>query len=239
MAQTLKSSCYAVIPARSGSKGIPGKNIKLLNGKPLISYTIEKLLVAGCFEKVIVSSDSEEILEIGRSAGAESYLREDPEESNDVIMPDIPTISCLQSIPMSERPEFSFMVQCTSPLVKAETYLAAYNVLLTKQNTTVFAAHNAHVCLWEEVKESDGTNKWSPINHPFHERIGRQFIKHKQVNEFGAFYGFKTSSFIKAKHRFFSKAFPIILSSDETIDIDSLEDWEFTEFKMGKGKNED
>jgi len=238
MSKTLKSSCYAVIPARNGSKGIPGKNIKLLNGKPLISHTIEKLLVAGCFEKVIVSSDSEEILEVGRLAGAESHLREDPEESNDIIMPDVPTISYLQSIPMSERPEFSFMVQCTCPLVKAETYLAAYNALLTKQNTTVFAAHNAHVFLWEEVKESDGTNKWRPINHPFHERIGRQFIKHKQVNEIGAFYGFKTSSFIRAKHRFFSKAFPILLSSDEIIDIDTFEDWEFTEYKMRKGKNE-
>ena len=76
MSQTLKSSCYAVIPARSGSKGIPGKNIKLLNGKPLINYTIEKLFAAGCFEKVIVSSDSEEILDVGRSAGAESHLRQ-------------------------------------------------------------------------------------------------------------------------------------------------------------------
>ncbi len=65
MSQTLKSSCYVVISARCGSKDIPGKNIKLLNGKPLICHTIKKLLVADCFEKVIVSSDSEEILEIG------------------------------------------------------------------------------------------------------------------------------------------------------------------------------
>jgi CMP-N-acetylneuraminic acid synthetase len=238
MTQTIKPSCYAVIPARGGSKGVPGKNIKLLNGKPLINHTIEKLLAAGCFEKVIVSSDSEEILRIGRLAGAESYLREDPEESNDVIMPDVPTISYLQSIPMSERPEFSFMVQCTSPLVKAETYLAAYKALLINQNTTVFAATNAHVFLWEEVKESYGTNKWWPINHLFHERIGRQFVKHKQVNELGAFYGFKTSSFIKANYRFFSKAFPILLSGEETIDIDTHEDWEFTEFKLRKNKNE-
>ena len=74
-----------------------------------------------------------------------------------------------------------------------------------------------------------------PINHPFHERIGRQFAKHQQVNELGAFYGFRTSSFIKAKHRFFSKALPILLGNEEVIDIDTYDDWALAEFKLKKG----
>lgn len=65
-----------IIPARSGSKGIPGKNIKLLGEKPLIAYSIESALNSNCAGKVIVDTDSEEIAQIAVSCGAEvPYLR--------------------------------------------------------------------------------------------------------------------------------------------------------------------
>ena len=230
---TKENICFAIIPARGGSKGVPGKNVKLLEGKPLIQYTVDSLQDAGCFERIIVTSDSEEILSVADKLGVNTHLRINPDESNDVVMPDVPTISCLESIPMAERPKFSFMLQCTSPFVKAETYLNAYQKLVQNPDSTVFAAHVAHYFLWEESTTNQGT--WLPINHPFHERIGRQFVKTKQVNELGAFYGFDTNSFIKARHRFFSKALPVILSSDEVIDIDTFEDWALAEFKIKRG----
>lgn len=226
--------CCAVIPARGGSKGIPGKNIKLLNGKPLLQYTVDSLVKAGCFDQIIVTSDSHEILSVASGLGVDTHLRLVADESNDVVMPDIPTISCLESIPVNIRPEFAFMIQCTSPLVKAKTYGDSYKALLENPNATVFAAHVAHVFLWQESSLPGEKNTWLPINHPFNERVGRQFAKHRQVNELGAFYGFKTSSFIKAKHRFFSEALPVILSDDEVIDIDTHEDWTLAEFKLRK-----
>ena len=65
-----------IIPARSGSKGIPGKNIKLLGNKPLIAYSIESALNSGCAGKIIVDTDSEEIAKIATKCGAEvPYLR--------------------------------------------------------------------------------------------------------------------------------------------------------------------
>ncbi len=67
----------AVIPARSGSKRIPRKNIKPLQGKPMIAYTIEAALQSGVFEKVVVSTDDLEIADIARHYGAEvPFLRE-------------------------------------------------------------------------------------------------------------------------------------------------------------------
>jgi N-acylneuraminate cytidylyltransferase/CMP-N,N'-diacetyllegionaminic acid synthase len=60
----------AIIPARGGSKGIPGKNIKLLGGKPLIVYTIEAALESRWISEVIVSTDSEEIARVAREYGA-------------------------------------------------------------------------------------------------------------------------------------------------------------------------
>ena len=65
----------AFIPARGGSKGIPNKNIKLFNGKPLIEWTINSALKSKLISKVIVSSDSQKILSISKKLGAETVLR--------------------------------------------------------------------------------------------------------------------------------------------------------------------
>ena len=67
----------AIIPARSGSKGLKDKNIKELNGKPLMAYTIEAALESGIFDCVHVSTDSEKYAEIGRQFGADvPFLRD-------------------------------------------------------------------------------------------------------------------------------------------------------------------
>ncbi len=66
----------ALIPARGGSKGIPGKNIKKMNGKPLIAYTIQASLKSSLIDRTIVSTDDEEIAQISRDFGAETpFLR--------------------------------------------------------------------------------------------------------------------------------------------------------------------
>ena len=220
---------------QGSSKGIRDKNIKLLNGKPLIEYSIDSLRDSNCFDKIIVTSDSEKILSIARDCGAEVHLRLNPEESNDIIMPDIPTISCLKEFALKETPEFAFMVQCTSPFIRPRSFKNALNLLLNNPEATVFAAIEAHINLWKETDIGLNKGTWMPVNHPFHERIGRQFVKNKQVNEIGAFYGFRTSSFIEARHRFFSYALPVFVEEDEVDDIDTLEEWLLAEYKINKG----
>ncbi len=64
-------SCIALIPARSGSKRIPGKNLRLLNGHPLIAYSIVSAIKSNIFSRVLVSTDSEEIIQVSRKYGAE------------------------------------------------------------------------------------------------------------------------------------------------------------------------
>lgn len=82
----------AVIPARGGSKGVPQKNIRLLNGRPLIEYTIEAAKQSCLFEKIIVSTDSEQIAAVAVLAGAEvPFLRPqeisgDNASSDDVVL---------------------------------------------------------------------------------------------------------------------------------------------------------
>ena len=75
-----------LIPARGGSKGIPRKNLALLDGRPLISWTIESALMSGIFDRVIVSTDDSEIAEVARREGAEVPFLRPAEFSGDVAL---------------------------------------------------------------------------------------------------------------------------------------------------------
>lgn len=79
----MKKEILALIPARGGSKGLPGKNIRLLNNKPLIAHTIEAALKSKYITRVIVATDSEEISEVARKYGAETPFRRPAEVSGD------------------------------------------------------------------------------------------------------------------------------------------------------------
>jgi len=72
-----------IIPARGGSKRIPRKNIKPFNGKPMIAYSIEAALESGCFARVAVSTDDEEIAAVARQYGAETPFVRPPELADD------------------------------------------------------------------------------------------------------------------------------------------------------------
>ena len=233
----LIDKCWAVIPARGGSSGVIGKNIKPLNNKPLLGYSIETLQSTKLFEKVVVTSDSAEILAVAEEFGAETYMRTKASESNNVTMPDVPTASYLESIPIKFRPKFCFMVQCTAPFIKPDTIIRAFNELRCRENATVFAAHLANSFLWQRENENDADSRWLPINHPFYERVGRQFSKFEQVHETGAFYGFPVEPLLNARYRFFSNAYPILIHGDEIIDINDLMDWHFAEFNILRRKN--
>ena len=77
----------------------------------------------------MVTSDSAEILAVAEEFGAETYMRTKASESNNVTMPDVPTASYLESIPIKFRPKFCFMVQCTAPFIKPDTIIRAFNEL--------------------------------------------------------------------------------------------------------------
>ncbi len=102
----------AVIPARGGSKGLPGKNIKSICGKPLIAWSIEAALDAKEIDRVVVSTDSEEIADVARNFGADVLMR--PEE---LATDEATTIAVLENIAGEVQDADTFIVlQPTSPL---------------------------------------------------------------------------------------------------------------------------
>jgi len=117
-----QNKILAVIPARGGSKGLPGKNIKKLNGKPLIVYTIEAGLQSKYQMRIIVSTDDEKIAEISRSYGAEvPFLR--PEGLAKDKTPTLPVLQhAIRFLNTKENyfPDIILLLQPTSPLRKAK-----------------------------------------------------------------------------------------------------------------------
>ncbi len=108
----------AIIPARSGSKGLPHKNVKTLCGKPLIAWTIEKALKSKFLDRVILSTDSRKYEEIGLEFGAESPFLRPAELASDIASPEDVVEHLLEYYRKSLNEEFEYIVllEPTSPL---------------------------------------------------------------------------------------------------------------------------
>jgi CMP-N,N'-diacetyllegionaminic acid synthase len=116
-----------LIPARGGSKGIPGKNLTPLAGKPLIAHTIEAALAAAALTRTVVSTDSSEIARVARAQGAEvPFLRPAKLAADDTPMRDV----VLHGLGALDRCDVLVLLQPTSPLRRAEHVDEAVGLLL-------------------------------------------------------------------------------------------------------------
>ncbi len=115
-----RAAVVAVIPARSGSKGVPGKNVKLLAGRPLIAWTIEAALAARTIDRVIVSTDGEEIAAVACAHGAE-VVRRPPELATDEATTESALLHVLDTLAAAGEPDPDYVVtlEPTSPLRSA------------------------------------------------------------------------------------------------------------------------
>jgi CMP-N,N'-diacetyllegionaminic acid synthase len=127
-------SAVALIPARQGSKRVPGKNVRVVNGHPMLAYTIAPAIESGVFERVIVSTDSEEIAAIARHYGAEvPFLR--PAEFATDTSPDIEWLEhLLREMKRQERTWDCFsLLRPTSPFRTADTIRRAWTLFTAQQ----------------------------------------------------------------------------------------------------------
>ncbi|MDK2070103.1 pseudaminic acid cytidylyltransferase [Aliarcobacter butzleri] len=232
------TKCVAIIPARGGSKRIPKKNIKNFHGKPLIAYSIEVALKSKLFDKVVVSTDDEEIAKIAKEFGAEvPFLR--PKELSDDFTGTGAVINHAINFlkQQGENIDFVCTIYATAPLLQEKYLIKAY----------------------EKIKDSNAKNAFSCTSMPFpiqrtfkitsNERCKmfwpENFLKRSQdleeaFQDAGQFYW--TNLNIKSDEITFGKdSIPIILPRYLVQDIDTLEDWQRAEFMyeaIQKDKND-
>lgn len=156
--QKLKS--LAIILARSGSKGLYDKNIRLLNGKPLIAYTIDAALDSGIFDRVMVSTDSEKYAEIVKKYGAEVPFLRSKENSDDTASSWDVVKEVLQRYLEDFKIQFSdfCLLQPTSPLRTEEDIISGYNLYKQKRAGAVTSVCECeHPPVWSMVLPEDGS----------------------------------------------------------------------------------
>ncbi len=228
-----------VIPARGGSKGIPKKNIKDLDGKPLIAYTIEpakRAISAGVLDRCIVSTDSEEIASAAQKYGADipfmrpDYLAEDTAKSVDVILH---ALSFLEE--KGEHYDAVITLQPTSPM---RTYEDLIGGIIQFDNNDA----DSLIAVYEDVK-ANGFNYYRMDNrhfriaeHPEHNTgIRRQDMKPMYVRN-GALYISDVTLLKSTKHIIGNIPLLYIMPKERSIDVDTIQDFEYIEWLMSKDK---
>lgn len=222
----------AIIPARSGSKGLPGKNIKLLNGKPLIAYTIEAALQAEHIDRVIVSTDDMRIASIAIEYGAEipflrpTELAKDTTLSIDVYRYTIKRLEEDFGIAISEI----VILQPTSPL-RSSQHIDEAIFLFKERNahSVISYCEEHHPIVWHKRLTQD---------QKFVNIFDDVILKNRQAEQ--PTYYPNGAIYILKKHlletdRYYSEhSYAYIMNRNVSIDIDTIEDFEYCEFLMSK-----
>jgi len=181
----------AIIPARGGSKGIPGKNIKELCGKPLITYIIETALKVEELDRVIVSTEDKEIAEVAKKCGAEvPFMR--PEGLARDETPTLPVLQhAVKYIEENENymPDIVVLLYATSPLLKAERVSEALEMLKEGEFDSVLSVEEDKGHYWIE---KDGKHARLYPKDPKNRQFEKPLLK-----ENGAIYVYKRDVLMK------------------------------------------
>lgn len=225
----------AIIPARGGSKSIPGKNIKSLKGRPLIEYIAKAALGSKFIDRVFLSTENKEIKDIGLKIGLEvPFMR-----SEDLARDDTPTLPVIQEMVklLEEKniynPDIIVTLQATSPLCTSDHIDEALSIFMKDQDADSLLSveevpHNMNpysvMKLVNKKYLEDFIEQENPIlrrqdKKTFYARNGAIYITKRNLLNYGLFGG----------KILFSE-----MSRSESIDIDDLEDWQNIENKLNK-----
>ena len=222
----------AIIPARGGSKGIHRKNLKLLNGKPLVSYSIDSAKNSKCINRIIVSTDDEEISKVSIKFGAEVILR--PKKlSGDKAASEQALLHALDYLAKQEnyKPDYIIFMQCTTPLITGEDIDETYAELITNNADVSHIVTPFHGFVWKLNKDKAGVG----INHDIRKRLRRQDLE-KQYLETGALYVMNAEGFIRERNRFFGKITFHSIPLERSIEIDNMIDFKLAELHSNRKK---
>ena len=213
----------AIIPARSGSKGLKDKNIKPLNGKPLLSYTVQSALESGLFETVMVSTDSESYAEIATRCGAEvPFLRSEDLSSDHASSWDVVREVLSNYQKMGKKYDMVALLQPTSPLRTKEDIIGAYNLLREKNANAVISVCENEVPLEQcNFLPPDRSLVGFYDDRRYHPRQSRQTAYH--VN--GAVYLYRTEALQNQKTIYDAECYAYIMGRLASVDIDSADDF--------------
>ena len=216
-----------VIPARGGSKGIPQKNIKNFNGKPLISWTIETALSCPLVNETIVSTDNLIIADVAKSCGASvPFIRPD-ELANDTTSGIEPVLHAIQQLP---EYDWILLLQPTSPLRTPDDIRGIINLVKDKNASSAVSVSEAINHPYWTYTLDDG----KLINLCKNEtKLLRQDLP-RAYNLNGALY-LVSRNFLETKRTLIDEStLAYVMPRHRSVDIDDMDDWDFAEYLIKK-----
>ena len=212
-----------VIPARGGSKRIPKKNIKMFCGKPIIQWSIEAALESNCFDRVIVSTDSEEISIISKALGAEvPFIR--PSNLSDDFTATAPVINhAIQYMSQNfQSVELACCIYATAPFIEANYIQDGLRKIIENEANFSFSVTTFPFPIQRAIK----LNKENKSEMFFPENLNKRSQDlEDSYHDAGQFYWGKSSAWLEGKRMFEDNSIPIIIPRHKVQDIDNEEDW--------------
>lgn len=234
----MNKNILAIIPARSGSKGIPNKNIRIFNGKPLIYHTIQQARKSSIFDKIIVDTDSPKIADIALKSGAEVPFLRPAHLAGDTakIADSVELLLHRMRKDFNYVPNIICLLQTTSPLREVNDIKQCYEEITNPNVKSVCTICETHPRLYNlnhqgkiYLANSSNTNSTNRQDWP------------KGYIENGAMvYMIKTNYFLKNKKFVDKETVGIVIPRWRSIDLDHIEDWVLSEIlykNRGKIKN--
>lgn len=224
----------AIIPARSGSKGIVDKNIQLLRGHPLIEYSIEAARRAASIDRVIVSTDSAKIATMAASLGAEAPFLRPPELAQDDTPGIDPILHAVEWLRDQERyqPDLVCCLQPTSPLRTAADIDAALAVAAAKRADAVVSVTAAlQHPRWMKCVDADGrVSDFLPGATP----VARRQDLPPVFALNGAIYLGRTDVLLSRRTWYTERTYAYIMPAERSLDIDTAWDLALAEWALSR-----
>jgi N-acylneuraminate cytidylyltransferase len=224
-------NCLAIIPARGGSKGVPRKNIRLLAGHPLLSYSIAHARATPEINRIVVSTDDPMIARVAHECGAESIVRP-AEISGDTATSESALLHTLDHLRDTEgyEPDLVVFLQATSPLRRADDISMAIRTLLDDEADSLFSACPMHGFVWRRDRAG---SDWRSETYDYRNRRRRQDAP-EDVVENGSIYVFRPRVLRELGNRLGGKIAVHFMDAAESVQVDTPSDLELVEHLLSR-----
>lgn len=218
-----------IVPARGGSKGIPNKNLRDLAGKPLLQYIADAARAANIIDRLILSTDSKAIADLGKELGLEApFIRPANLAADDTPMLNV-VVHALEFLEKAGwQADIVFVLQPTSPLRKAEHILEAFSRMQKEDCDSVVSV--------TEIPDLFSPQKAMRLQKgflQFWDKDGQQITRRQEVEPAyareGTVYAFWRRTLAEKGNIYGDKCLPLVLPAEESLSLDTVEDWQRAE----------
>ena len=223
------------ICARAGSKGVANKNLRLINGLPLIAYSLQQAVASKLFTQISVSSDSPEIRAAALAHGA-TFVVDRPTQMASDTAPKLPAIRHCVETSEKEFGKFDVVIDldATAPLRIVADIVGALDLLKATDADNIITGAPAHRSPYFNLVETD-TNGIVHLSKPLPESVSRRQDSPECFDMNASIYVWKRDALLNNQSLFAPSTRLFVMPRERSLDIDSQADFEMVEWMMSKG----